>query len=89
MFYNLTLKHDPDMPNFNKPALLCVTDGDHIYTLNADLDWLAQKTSSDEYQLTACVNLNTPAKQAEKANCRVVEHIDEIRDLLRELGNDR
>ena len=54
VFYNLIFKDSPEVPNFNNPALFCVTDGDHIYTLNTDLDRLAQKTTSDEYQLTAC-----------------------------------
>ena len=84
VFYNLIFRYDPETPNFNNPALFCVTDGDHIYTLNKDLDNLAQKTSSDEYQLTACPNFYTPEKPTEKANYRVVEHIDEILDILRE-----
>ena len=88
VFYNLIFKYNPEVPNFNNPALFCVTDGDHIYTLNTDLDRLAQKTTSDEYQLTACPNFYTPEKQPEKANYRVVEHIDEIMDVLRELGSD-
>jgi len=88
VFYNLIFKYDPDTPNFNNPALFCVTDGDHIYTLNTDLDRLAQKTASDEYQVTACPNFYTPEKQAEKANYRVVEHIDEILGILREMGDD-
>ncbi len=60
------------MPHFNNPAFFCITDGDHVYTLNMDLDRLAQKTSSDEYQLTARPNFYTPKKQAEKANYRAV-----------------
>ena len=88
VFYNLIFKYNPEVPNFNNPALFCVTDGDHIYTLNTDLDRLAQKTTSDEYHLTACPNFYTPEKQPEKANYRVVEHIDEIMDVLRELGSD-
>ena len=50
------------------------------------MDRLAQKTSSDECQVTACPNFYTPGKQAEKANYRVVEHVDEIMEILRELG---
>ncbi len=88
VFYNLIFKYNPDVPNFNNPAPFCVTHGDHIYTLNTDLDRLAQKTTSDEYQLTACPNFYTPEKKAEKANYRVLEHIDEIMDVLRELGSD-
>ncbi|MFM7980665.1 MAG: hypothetical protein ACKPKO_15235, partial [Candidatus Fonsibacter sp.] len=83
----MIFKHDLDTPNFNNPALLCVTDGDHICTLNSDLDRLAKKTSSDERQVMACPTFYTPEKQAEKANYRVVEHIDEIMEILRELGD--
>lgn len=84
VFYNLIARHDPETPNFNNPALYCLTDGDHIYTLNKDLDHLAQKTSSDEHQLIASPNFYTPDKPADKANYRVVEHIDEILAILRE-----
>ena len=87
MFYNLIFKYDLDTPNFNHPTLFCVADGGHIYTLNSDLDILAQKTSSDEFQVMACPNFYTPEKQAEKANYRVVEHVDEIMEILRELGD--
>ena len=84
----MIFKYEPDTPNFNNPALFCVTDGDHIYTLNTDLDRLAQKTSSDEFHLSTNSNFYTPEKQEEKANYRVVDHIDEIMDVLRELGSD-
>ena len=76
VFYNVIFKYDPDTPNFNNLALFCVTDGDHIYTLNTHLDSLAHKTAADDYQLTVCPNFYTPEKQAEKASYRVVEHID-------------
>ncbi len=89
VFYNMIFKYEPDTPNFNNPALFCVTDGDHIYTLNTDLDRLAQKTSSDEFHLSTSSNFYTPEKQAEKANYRVVDHIDEIMDGLRELGGEQ
>ena len=88
VFYHLIFKHDPNTPNFNNPALFCVTDGDHIYTLNTDLDRLAHKSSSDEYQLTAGPNFHTPKKQAEKADYGVVEHVNEIMDALRATGSD-
>jgi hypothetical protein len=68
VFYNHIFKYDPDTANFNNPALFCVTDGDHIYTLNTHLKSLAHKTTADDYQLTVCPNFYTPEKQAEKAN---------------------
>ena len=36
VFYNLIHKYDPEVPNFNHRPMFCVTDGDHIYTLNKD-----------------------------------------------------
>ena len=84
VFYNLIFKHYPETPNFNNPALYCLTDGDHIYTLNKELDSLAQKHISDEHQLFACPNFHIPEKPASKANYRVVEHIDQILEILRE-----
>ncbi len=35
----------------------------------------------------ACPNFCTPDKQAEKANCREVERVDEIMEILRESGD--
>ena len=49
---------------------------------------MAHKSSSDEYQLTACPNFYTPEKQADKADYRVVEHIDASMDISREMGSD-
>jgi hypothetical protein len=46
----------------------------NLYALNAALDRLAPKSSSDEYHLTACPNFYTPEKQAGKADNKVVEH---------------
>ena len=88
VFYNLIYKYDPETPNFNNPALYCVTDGDHIYTLNKDIDALAQKSSSDEYQLTAYPNFYIPEKKAENPKYRIIERIDEILETLREQSDD-
>ncbi|MFM7986280.1 MAG: hypothetical protein ACKPKO_43905, partial [Candidatus Fonsibacter sp.] len=38
VLYNLIHKYDPEVPNFRHRPFDCVTDGDHIYTLNKDLD---------------------------------------------------
>ena len=42
VFYNLIHKYDPEVPNFNNRPFHCVTDGDHIYTLNKGLGNLSQ-----------------------------------------------
>jgi hypothetical protein len=84
VFYNLIYKYDPEVPNFNHRPMFCVTDGDHIYTLNKDLDSLAQKTDADEYQVRSSPNFHIPEKPKEKSNYVVVEHIDETLQILRE-----
>ena len=50
------------MPNFNHRPLYCVTDGGHIYTLNKDLDSLAQKSEDDEYKVSAGSSFHIPDK---------------------------
>ena len=35
----------------------------------------------------ACPNFYTPEKQAEKANYRVVEHVEKIMEILRGVGD--
>jgi len=83
VFYNLIFKYEPEVPNFNNRPFYCVTDGNHIYTLNKDLESLAQKANADEYNVSASSNFHIPEKP-ENANYRVIDHIDEILDILRE-----
>ena len=52
VFYNLIHRYDLEVPNFNHRPFYCVTDGDHIYTLNKDLDSLAQKSEDDDYNIS-------------------------------------
>jgi hypothetical protein len=84
IFYNLIYKYDPEVPNFNHRPFYCVTDGDHIYTLNRDLDSLAQKTPEDDYKVLASPNFHIPDKATEPSNHRIMEHIDELLEILRE-----
>ena len=84
VFYNLIHKYDPEVPNLNHRPFYCVTDGDHIYTLNKDLDSLAQKSDDDEYRVVANGNFHIPEKTVEKSNYIVMEHIDELLTILRE-----
>ena len=65
VFYNLIHRYDPEVPDFNHRPFYCVTDGDHIYTLNKDLDNLAQKSEDDDYKIS--VGSNFPhTRQAER-----------------------
>ena len=57
--------------------MFCMSHGDHIYTLNKDLESLAQKTYADEYQVWLPPNFHTPDKPKDKAEYVIVEHIDE------------
>ena len=68
VFYNLNYGYDPDVPNFNHRPFYCGTDGGHIYTLNKDLDNLAQKSDDDEYRVVANNNFHIPEKAGEKSN---------------------
>ena len=66
IFYNLIHKYDPEVPNFNHRPFYCVTDGDHIYTLNTDLDNLAQKSEDDDYKISVGSNFHIPDKQSKE-----------------------
>ena len=83
LFYNLIHKHDPEVPNFNQTPMYCLTDGNHIYLLNKDLESLAQKTDDEEYKVVAGTDFRTPDKPT-KSDHRMIEHIDELLDILRE-----
>ena len=82
VFYNLIHKYDPEVPNFNHRPFYCVTDGDHIYTLNKDLDSLAQKSEDNEYKVSVGSNFHIPDKPSEKSNHIIIEHIDEMLEIL-------
>ena len=82
VFYNLIHRYDPEVPNFNHRPFYCVTDGDHIYTLNKDLDSLAQKSEDDEYKVSVGSSFHIPDKPSEKSNHIIIEHIDEMLEIL-------
>ncbi|MFM7989048.1 MAG: hypothetical protein ACKPKO_58020, partial [Candidatus Fonsibacter sp.] len=75
---------DPEVPNFNHRPFYCDTDGDHIYTLNKDLDNLAQKSEDDDYNIYVGASFHLPDKPNERANHIIIEHIDDMLDILRE-----
>ena len=83
IFYNLIYKYDPEVPNFNQKPMYCITDGDHIYTLNKDLESLAQKSDDEEYKVMVGADFRTPNKPT-KSDHRMIENVDELLDVLRE-----
>jgi len=83
LYYNLIHKHDPEVPNFNNKPMYCLTDGNHIYLLDKDLESLAQMTKGDEYKVVVGSDFRTPDKPV-KADHKMIEHIDELLDILRE-----
>ena len=83
VFNNLIFKHDPVVPNFYNTRMYCVADGDHVYTCNKDLGSLAQQADKAEFQVFANGNFTIPDKP-EKANFRILEHIDELLVALRQ-----
>ena len=60
VFYNVIFKHDPEVPNFNHQPLYCVADGDHIYTLNKDLNSLAHNAKTSDFEVFANTNFRIP-----------------------------
>ena len=82
VFYNLIHRYDPGVPNFNHRPFYCVTDGDHIDALNKDLDSLAQKSEDDEYKVSVGSSFHIPDKPSEKSNHIIIEHIDEMLEIL-------
>ncbi len=72
------------MPNFNHRPLYCVADGDHVHTLNKDLDNLAQKSADDDYKVSVGSNFRIPEKPSNKSNHIIIEHTDEMLEVLRE-----
>ena len=62
--------------------------GGHIYTLNKDLESIAQKSDDDKYRVVARSNFHIPEKAAEKSNHLIIEHIDEMLEILRQQSSN-
>ncbi len=86
VFNDLIHRYDPEVPNFNRRPFYCVTDGDHIYTLNNNLDNLTQKSEDDDYNVSVGSNFNIPDKLSEKSNLIIIiiKHTDDMLDIVRE-----
>ena len=86
IFYNQIAKYDPEVLNSSQKPFFGITDGNHIYSLDRDLDSLGQKTDETDYKVTASANFRTPKdnEPPEKADYRMIEHVDEILQILRE-----
>ena len=82
LYYNLIHRQDPEVPNFHNKPMYCLTDGNHIYLLNKDLESLAQQTKDEDYKVVAGSDFMTPDKPT-KADHKMIEHIDELLDILR------
>jgi hypothetical protein len=86
-FYRLVERYDPEVPNWNNKPLYCMTDGDHIYTLNHDLNRLAQKIDdgeSDEYYVYASQDFRVFDKRTPVEH-RMIDNIDDIIRILRDI----
>jgi len=77
------------VPNFNHRPFYCVADGGHIYTLNKDLESLAQKSADDDYKVCVGSNFRIPDKPSKKSNHIIIEHIDEMLEILETAGQQR
>ena len=88
-FYKLIFKYDPEVPNFNQHPMYCMTDGNHIYVLNHDLDKLAQKLDDDEeeYRVYASPDYRVD-EEKEAARYRMIESVDDILLILRTAEED-
>jgi hypothetical protein len=86
VFYKLIYRYDPVVPNFNNKPFYCLTDGNHIYTLNHNLERLAQKQDEEtsEYQVYASPDFRTRDKEEMHPDHRMIEHINDIINILRE-----
>ena len=58
MFYKLIYSYDPPIADKNNKALYCMVKGDHVYTLNHDVNALAHKQQDTDsgYIIQASTN---------------------------------
>ena len=91
-FYKMTFKYDPPVETRTNKAMYCLDDGDHIYTLNHELDRLAHKSWEEvedpEMLKLFCKTDYKLDKDGEdrKRKYKMIKHIDDILPILRELA---
>jgi hypothetical protein len=77
----MIFKYEPDTFNEHNKPLYCMTDGDHIYTLNHDLKTLHQKQDDDTNEFTV---YTTPDFKTDEDKTPIKHHmIESIDDLLK------
>ena len=89
-FHKLIFRYDPEVANFNHKPMYCMTDGDHIYVLNHDLDRLAQKLDGeedDEFKVYASPDYRVNEEKT-AAKYHMIEDADDILQILREFEDE-
>jgi hypothetical protein len=81
LFYKMIFKYEPESFNEHNKPLYCMTDGDHIYTLNHDLKSLQQKQddNTDEFLV-----YTTPYFKTDEDKTPIKHHmIESVDDLVK------
>ena len=86
IFRNLVFKYDPPVDSRNNPAMFCMFHERHIYTLNHDLDRLAQKgNDEEEEQVAVSVGTDYRVKDCVGRKHWMIDNVDDILELLKNL----
>jgi len=84
MFYKPIFRYDPPVMNNTNKALYCMVKGDHVYTLNHDINTLAQHQDVDIHDVEFLVQASTNYRVEERIDVKhyMIETIDDILKYL-------
>ena len=91
IFKNLVFRYDPPIDHRHNPAMYCMFHESHVYTLNDRLDSLAQtgeKDGNDDDEVVLRVGSDYRVKECKGRKHRMIEHVDDILQLLKETAAD-
>jgi hypothetical protein len=81
LFYKMIFKYEPDHFNNNNKPLYCMTDGDHIYTLNHELPSIQHRQDDNTDEFTV---YTTPDFKIDEDKTPIKHHmIESIDDLVK------
>ena len=93
IFYKLVFKYDPPVANRTNKAMYCLDDGDHIYTLNHEVDRLSQKHDEEvedkELKKLICkTDYMLDKEDKDKRRYKIIKHAEDILSILRTLAEE-
>ena len=81
MFYNLIFTYDPEITSHGHKVMCCLVKGDHIYTLDHNINSLAQKPNTVDPEFVVVASPNYEIKRKKDVKHHMIETMDDVKKL--------